>query len=415
MALCRGKIDLPSAGALRYCSIVTAIERTLHAMNCFLPRCAASSLAIAVLTLTGGCNTTDIHSTHMHKPTIKSDTFGTTPSGTPVLLYTLANSHGMTVKITEFGGIITELWVPDRQGKPGDIVLGFDNLADYTKGHPFFGAIAGRVANRIAKGKFTLDGKDYTLAVNNGPNHLHGGRAGFDKKVWKSRALEATDHSVGLELTYTSADGEEGYPGTLSVKVTYTVTDANELRIDYEAVTDKATPVNLTNHSYFNLAGAGDVLGHVLRLYADKYTPADAGLIPTGEIAPVKNTGLDFTQPRRIGERIQEFESFAKGYDHNFVLNSGGGKMAPCARVEESKSGRVMEISTTEPGVQLYTGNHLDGKRTGVGGIVQKRHAAFCLETQHYPDSINKSQFPSVVLRPGQTLRTTTALKFSTR
>ena len=384
-------------------------------MNRFFLRSASTAFVVAILALAGGCGTSGNHSTPMHKPTLRSELFGATPDGATVLIYTLANSHGMTVKITEFGGIITELWVPDRHGKPGNIVLGFDKLEEYTKGHPFFGAIAGRVANRIAKGKFTLDGQDYTLAVNNGPNHLHGGLVGFDKKVWKSRALTSDAHSVGVELTYTSPDGEEGYPGKLTVKVTYTLTGDNELRIDYEAVTDKATPVNLTNHSYFNLAGACDVLGHVLRLYAHRYTPADAGLIPTGEIAPVQGTGLDFTQPRRIGERITEFESFAKGYDHNFVLNSGGGQRALCARVEEPASGRVLEISTTEPGVQLYTGNHLDGKRTGVGGIVQKRHAAFCLETQHYPDSINKPQFPSVVLRPGQTLRSTTALKFSTR
>ena len=349
----------------------------------------------------------------MNKLTLKADSFGSMPDGTPVKIYTLANSRGMTVKITEYGGIITELWVPDRQGKPGDVVLGFDKLEEYTKGHPFFGAIAGRVANRIAKGKFTLDGKDYTLAVNNGPNHLHGGKVGFDKKVWKSRALPATERAVAVEFTYTSADGEEGYPGTLAVKVTCTLTDDNELRIDYEAVTDQATPVNLTNHSYFNLAGGGDVLGHLLRLYADRYTPADAGLIPTGEIAPVKGTGLDFTQPRRIGERIAEFESFAKGYDHNFVINGGGSKLTLCARVEEPTSGRVLEISTTEPGVQLYTGNHLDGKRTGVGGIVCSRHAGFCLETQHYPDSIHKPQFPPVVLRPGRTFRSTTVMKFS--
>lgn len=382
-------------------------------MKRFLFRSAAGALGLAVLAMGGGCRTVVSDSTRMSKPTLKSDSFGTMPDGTPVKIYTLANSRGMTVKITEYGGIITELWVPDRQGKPDDVVLGFDNLQEYTKGHPFFGAIAGRVANRIAKGRFTLDGKDYTLAVNNGPNHLHGGKEGFDKKVWKSRALPATDRAVAVEFAYTSPDGEEGYPGTLAVKVTYTLTEESELRIDYEAVTDKATPVNLTNHSYFNLAGRGDVLGHLLRLDADRYTPADAGLIPTGDIAPVKGTGLDFTQPRRLGERITEFESFAKGYDHNFVINGGGSKLTLCARVEEPTSGRVMEISTTEPGVQLYTGNHLDGKRTGVGGIVCGRHSGFCLETQHYPDAINKPQFPSVVLRPGRAFQSTTVMKFS--
>lgn len=358
-----------------------------------------------------GCSTSD--STGMSYHLRQTDIFGAMPDGTPVKIYTLSNHRGMKVRITEYGGIITELWAPDRAGKAANVVLGFDRLEEYTRGHPFFGAITGRVANRIAKGKFTLDGRDYTLAVNNGPNHLHGGRAGFDKKVWKSRAFTPDDKSTSVEFTYTSPDGEEGYPGTLAVKVTYTLTDDNELRIDYEATTDKATPINLTNHSYFNLAGGGDVLGHRLRLHADHYTPADAGLIPTGEIAPVKGTGLDFTTPRALGERIKDFDSFAKGYDHNFVINGGGGKLTLCARVEEPVSGRVMEISTTEPGVQLYTGNHLDGKRTGVGGIVCGRHSGFCLETQHYPDAINKPGFPSVVLRPGQTFRSATVHKFS--
>ncbi|MEY2409386.1 MAG: aldose 1-epimerase [Verrucomicrobiota bacterium] len=373
----------------------------------------ASALGMAMFAAGGGCQTVSTHSTPMNKPTLNSATFGVLSDGTPVKIHTLANGRGLTVKIMEYGGIITELWVPDRQGKAGDVVLGFDKLEEYTKGHPFFGAIAGRVANRIARGKFTLDGTEYSLAVNNGANHLHGGVKGFDKKVWASRALPATEREVSVEFTYTSPDGEEGYPGTLRVKVTYSLNADNELRIDYEAVTDKATPVNLTNHSYFNLAGGGDVLGHVLRLEADHYTPADAGLIPTGEIASVKGTGLDFTRPRPLGERIAEFESFAKGYDHNFVINGGGGKRTLCARVEEPKSGRVLEVSTTEPGVQLYTGNHLDGKRTGVAGIVCGRHAGFCLETQHYPDAINKPQFPTVVLRPGTTWRSTTVLKFS--
>jgi aldose 1-epimerase len=343
---------------------------------------------------------------------IESKVFGKMPDGTEVLIYTMSNPHGMAAKVTEYGTILTELWVPDRSGRPGDVVLGFDNLERYLKGHPFFGATAGRVANRIAKGKFTLDGKEYTLAVNNGPNHLHGGNVGFDKKVWKSRALPVTAKEASVEFSYTSPDGEEGYPGTLAVKVVYTLTADNELRIDYTATTDKATPVNLTNHSYWNLAGRGNVLDHVLRLNADRYTPADSGLIPTGEIAPVKGSGLDFTRPTPIGEHIAEFNSFAKGYDHNFVLNHSDGKLAFCARVEEPASGRVMEISTMEPGVQLYTGNHLDGSLTGNGGVVYRQHSGFCLETQHFPDSINKPNFPSVVLRPGQVYRTTTVHKF---
>ena len=346
---------------------------------------------------------------------IESKSFGQMPDSTDVKIHTLTNRKGMVAKITEYGAILTEVWVPDRAGQLTNVVLGFDNLGQYLKGHPFFGATTGRVANRIAKGQFTLDGKAYTLAVNNGPNHLHGGLKGFDKKLWKSRALPATDKSVAVEFTYTSPDGEEGYPGTLAVKVTYTLTDDNELRIDYEATTDKATIVNLTNHSYFNLAGSGAILDHVLHINADRYTATDAGLIPTGELAPVKGTGLDFTQPRRIGDRIGDYKSLAKGYDHNFVLNHDGGKFGLVARVEEPKSGRVMEVSTTEPGVQLYTANHLDGKTTGVGGVKYGQHQAFCLETQHFPDSINNPSFPTVVLRPGQIFKSTTVHTFSAK
>lgn len=345
---------------------------------------------------------------------VTEKTFGALPDGTAVRLFTLSNRHGLTVKITEYGGIITELWAPDRAGKPANVVLGFDQLEEYTKGHPFFGAIAGRYANRIANGKFTLDGREYVLAKNNGPNHLHGGIRGFDKRVWQGTAQPSTDTAVAVTFAYTSADGEEGYPGTLPVRVTYTLTDDNELRIDYEATTDKPTVVNLTNHSYFNLAGGGSVLDHVLTIKAGRYTAADAGLIPTGELAPVQGTGLDFTMPRRIGERIGDYLGFAKGYDHNFVLDAGGGTLSACARVVEPKSGRVMDVLTTEPGVQLYTANHLDGQRTGVGGVVYGQHTGFCLETQHYPDSPNKPAFPSTVLRPGQRYQTTTVYRFST-
>jgi len=341
--------------------------------------------------------------------------FGKTAEGTPVDLYTLSDGKGTTVKITTYGAIITELIVPDRNGKPGNVVLGFDNLDQYLKGHPFFGAVAGRVANRIAKGKFTLDGKTYTLAVNNGPNHLHGGLKGFDKKVWKADDVRAGDNEASLKLIYTSPDGEEGYPGTLTATVVYTLTDQNELKMEYTATTDKATPVNLTNHSYFNLAGSGDVLGHELTLNCDNYTPADATLIPTGEIASAKGTGLDFTKAKPIGKDIRQYYDFAKGYDHNFVINGGGKSLTLAARVHEPKTGRVMECFTTEPGVQLYTGNHLDGKLTGLGGVTYGQHSGFCLETQHYPDSINKPSFPSVVLRPGQTYKTTTIYRFSTK
>jgi len=341
--------------------------------------------------------------------------FGQMPDGAPVRIYTLKNQNGVMVKITEYGAIITEIHAPDRQGKTGDVVLGFDNLDRYRRGHPFFGAIAGRVANRIANGRFTLEGKEYTLAKNNGPNHLHGGLKGFDKKVWTSKPLPTTDHEAGVELSCFSADGEEGYPGNLKVSVTYTLTDKNELRIDYRATTDKATPVNLTNHSYFNLAGSGDILGHELWLAADNYTPTDEGLIPTGEIRSVKGTPLDFTKATTLGARADQTGLKPGGYDHNFVLNGAGRSLALAARVYEPKSGRVMEVFTTEPGVQLYTANGLDGSIAGVGGVPYPRHGGFCLETQHFPDAINKTNFPSVVLRPGDTFKSTTIYRFSTR
>ncbi len=379
---------------------------------------AATTFALAAAFFLNGCaccssRTTDSAPSRTMK--LDHKVFGKTPDGAEVKIYTLSNSKGMTAKVSEYGGILTELWVPDRNGKPGNVVLGFDNLDRYVKGHPYFGATTGRVANRIANGKFTLDGKEYTLAVNNGPNHLHGGVKGFDKRVWRSRALPATGREVAVEFTYVSQDGEEGYPGTLTTTVVYTLTDDNELRIDYTATTDKATIVNLTNHSYFNLGESGSILDHVLMINADRYTAADETLIPTGELAPVKSTGLDFTQPRRIGDRIADYMSFAKGYDHNFVINGGGKAMTLAARVQDPKSGRQMEVWTTEPGVQLYCGNHLDGSLTGVGGAVYGQHTGFCLETQHFPDSINKPNFPSVVLRPGQTFKSTTANRFTAK
>jgi len=346
---------------------------------------------------------------------LEEKVFGQMPDGTPVKIYTLRNRNGIVAKITEYGAIITELHVPDRNGKTGNVVLGFDNLDRYLKGHPFFGAIAGRVANRIGNGKFTLDGKDYTLATNNGPNHLHGGLKGFDKKVWKSKPLNTTDHEVAVEFSCFSPDGEEGYPGNLTLTVVYTLTDKNELRIDYKATTDKATPVNFTNHSYFNLAGAGDIFGHELWLNADNFTPVDDGLIPTGDIKSVKGTALDFTKQTAIGARYKEAGLKTPGYDHNFVLNHGGKSLGSAARVFEPKSGRVMEVLTTEPGIQLYTANYLDGTITGVGGVLYPRHGGFCLETQHFPDSINKPNFPSVVLRPGETFGSTTVFRFSAK
>src|SRR5205807_2915402 len=307
------------------------------------------------------------------RATIHKKDFGKTADGAAVEMYELQNSSGAEAKVITYGAILTELHVPDRQGQLADVVMGFDDLAGYLKGHPYFGATVGRVANRIAKGRFTLDGKAYKLAVNNGPNALHGGLKGVDKKVWK-----AEDHvgpgAVAVKLSYLSPDGEESYPGNLSVTVTYTLTDQNELKIDYTATTDKATPINLTNHSYFNLAGhnAGDILAHELYLDADKYTPADATLIPTGEIRSVKGTPLDFTLPAPIGSRIGELGGSPGGYDHNFVLNSGGKKLALGARARDPKTGRVMEMLTTEPGVQLYTANFLDGTLKGKGGAVYK-------------------------------------------
>lgn len=351
------------------------------------------------------------------KPTkaqVQRSSFGKMPDGTPVELYTLTNAKGMVAKVITYGAIMTELHAPDRDGKMADILLGFDNLQQYLDGHPYFGATIGRVANRIAKGKFTLDGKTYTVATNNYPNHLHGGLKGFDKVVWKGEPLP-TRGGAAVKFTYVSRDGEEGYPGTLSVMVVYTLTDNNELRLEYRATTDKATPVNLTNHSYWNLAGEGDILGHELMLAADRYTPVDDTLIPTGELKAVAGGVMDFTKPMLIGSRIGELTNKPSGYDHNYVLNGGGKGTTLAARVYEPKSGRLMEILTTEPGIQFYTGNFLDGTLKGKRGVVYQKHYAFCLETDHFPDSLNHPAFPSVVLRPGQTYRQTTIHKFSVK
>jgi aldose 1-epimerase len=345
------------------------------------------------------------------KVPLQRTAFGKLSDGTAVELFTLKNAHGLVARITNYGTIITELHVPDRHGNLGDVVLGFDNLAQYLQGHPCFGCTVGRVANRIARGRFVLEGKTYTLAINNGPNHLHGGLKGFDKVLWRATPLAG----AAVKFAYTSPDGEEGYPGTLAVEVTICLTDADELRIDYSAATDKPTPVNLTNHSYFNLAGHGDVLAHELMLAADYYTPANAQLIPTGQIAPVKGTPLDFTTPQPIGSRFSQLTCEPIGYDNNFVLGGGGKALALAARVYEPGSGRVMELSTTEPGVQLYTANGLDGSLTGKRGAVYRRHAGFCLETQHFPDSVNQPKFPSIILRPGQTYRQTTVFMFTTK
>jgi len=339
--------------------------------------------------------------------------WGKTADGTVVHLFTLTNRHGVVAKVTTFGAILTELHAPDRAGKCVNVALGFDNLDQYLKGHPAFGATIGRFANRIAKARFVIDSVEYQVTANSGANHIHGGRRGFDKVVWQAKVLPAKNGEAAVEFSYLSKDGEEGYPGNLQVTVTYTLTEANELRIDYRAQTDKATPVNLTNHSYFNLAGSGDVLEHELLLNADRYTPADDELIPTGAIASVKGTPLDFTKREKIGARIEQLKPKPGGYDHNYVINGAAGTLRLAARARDPKSGRVMQVSTTEPGVQLYTANWLDGRMRGTGGVVYPRHGGFCLETQHYPDSVNKPDFPSPIVRPGQTFRSTTVFKFS--
>ncbi len=350
-------------------------------------------------------------------PSIESAPFGKTPDGREATLYTLKNNSGLVARITDYGGILVSLDAPDRAGRSANVVLGFDSLDAYLEGHPYFGAIVGRFCNRIAKGKFTLDGVGYTLATNNGPNHLHGGIKGFDKVLWSAEPI-ASDDGPALRLRYRSPDGEEGYPGNLDVEVVYTLTDDNELRIDYAATTDRATPVNLTHHSYFNLQGegSGQVLDHELTVNASRYLPVDSTLIPTGAIRPVAGTPLDFTSPRAIGERIDQItgDEFAGGYDHCFVLDRAGDGPQLAARVREPDSGRLLEIWTTEPGLQFYTGNFLPGglERPGPSGRLYDKHHGFCLEAQHFPDAVNKSQFPSTILEPGKTYRQTTIHRF---
>jgi aldose 1-epimerase len=343
---------------------------------------------------------------------VKHEVFGRLPGGPAVDIYTLTNRSGIEARVMTYGATLASMRLPDRKGAFADVNLGFDDLEGYLGKHPYFGATVGRYANRIAKGRFTLGGVEYRLALNNNGNSLHGGLKGFDKVVWTAEPVEGPG-GVGVKLGYLSKDMEEGYPGNLSVTVVYMLTDADELKIGYEAVTDKRTPVNLTNHAYWNLKGEGngDVLGHVLRLEADTYTAVDSPvtLIPTGEIANVAGTPLDFTSPHVLGERIALVEG---GYDHNFVLRGGGGALAPAARVEDPQSGRAMEILTDQPAIQLYTSNFLDGTVVGKGGKAYGRHFAFCLETQHFPDSPNHPDFPSTILEPGETFRTLTVHKF---
>jgi aldose 1-epimerase len=356
-----------------------------------------------------------VSSTAREKSVIKKESFGKTPDAA-VDLYTITNASGVELRVTNYGGIIVSLRVPDKKGTLADLVFGYDNLDGYLTNPAYFGAVVGRYANRIANGKFTVDGVEYHLAKNNGPNSLHGGLKGFNEAVWHAEP-STNEQGSGLILTYTSKDGEEGYPGNLKTKVTYAVTDHNQLKIDYEATTDKATPVNLTCHSYFNLAGegSGDILKHELTLNAYRFTPADQTQIPTGELRPVKGTPMDFTKSTPVGARISDSYDqllIGHGYDHNFVLNRKGDDLQLAARVREPQSGRVLEVYTTEPGVQLYTGNFLDGTITGKHGHVYNKHAALCLETQHFPDSPNHANFPSTIVRPGQTYHSTTVYKF---
>ncbi len=370
-----------------------------------------SMVLIAAVMFTGGFG-------EKGKASLKKESFGKTTDGQEVELYTLSNANGIETEIATYGGIVVSIKVPDRNGKIDDVALGFDTLDGYLKGHPFFGALVGRYSNRIGKAKFTLNGKEYKLAVNNGENTLHGGTKGFDKVVWKAKPVTAKD-GVALELSYLSKDGEEGYPGNLSVKVIYTLTNNNELKVDYSATTDQDTVVNLTNHSYFNLAGQGngDILGHQIQINADRFTPVDSGLIPTGELRSVKSTPFDFTQLTAIGARVNQDDEqlkLGKGYDHNFVINGKAGTLRLAAKVVEPTTGRVMEVSTTEPGVQLYIGNFLDGSLKGKEGKVYNARYGFCLETQHFPDSPNKPDFPTTVLKKGGRYQTTTVYKFST-
>jgi aldose 1-epimerase len=339
--------------------------------------------------------------------------FGQADDGSAVHIFTLTNRHGMTAKITTYGATVTELHVPDKEGKLQNVVLGYDNVKQYeAKENPYLGATVGRYANRIAKGEFTVDGQTYKLPINNGPNTLHGGIKGLSRVNWAGETKESKE-GPSVTFTYKSKDGEEGFPGNLTVHVTYTVTNDNALKIDYSATTDKRGVVNLTNHSYFNLAGPGrgDILGHELMLAADNYTPVDDGLIPTGEIKPVKGTAMDFTKAATIGSRIGEVKG---GYDHNYVLSEKPRPLAFAGRVREPKSGRTMEVWTTEPGVQLYTSNFMDGSVKGIGGAYNK-HAAFCLETQHFPDSPHHPNFPSTIISPGEEFKSQTIYKFPSK
>jgi aldose 1-epimerase len=375
----------------------------------FVPLAAVLLAAIAP-TACGGSRQT------MRRTRITQGSFGTTADGKAVDLFTLTNAHGLEVRAMTYGATIVSLRVPDRKGSLDDIVLGYPSITGYLEKSPYFGAIVGRYGNRIARGRFTIDGTTYRLATNDGPNHLHGGLRGFDKVVWSAEPSQS-DSQASVALSYVSPAGEEGYPGTLHARVTYTLTDRNELMVEYLATTDRPTPVNLTQHSYFNLAGAGtrDILGHELMIAADRYTPVDSTLIPTGEIAPVEGTPFDFRTATAIGARIDRDDVQLKrgrGYDHNWVLNRAGSGLVHAARATEPTTGRTLDVFTTEPGIQFYAGNFLDGTITGKDDRVYRHRYGFCLETQHFPDAPNHPNFASTVLRPGQQYQSTTVFRF---
>jgi aldose 1-epimerase len=385
-----------------------------------MPLCSRVSVFVAVIVLGSSMTIANTNKSNISSDTSKKaapiakSVFGKTQDGVDIELYTLHNTRGASAKVMTFGATLVDLDMPDRNGNMGDVVLGFDTLKQYLGKTPFFGVTVGRYANRIAKGQFTLDEKTYHLAVNNGPNSLHGGSVGFDHKVWTAEPKQ-TPQGQSVRFTYVSRDGEENYPGTLTVHVTYTLTDEDELKLDYEAETDNATVLNLTNHSYFNLAaGSGDILKYLLYINADKYTVVDSTLIPTGEIKSVVGTPLDFLKPTAIGSRIAELKEVG-GYDHNYVLNGKAGTLRVAARVTDPSSGREMEVLTTEPGVQFYSAIHLDEPVVGKGGVTYQKYGAICLETQHYPDSPNHPDFPTTVLRPGQKFTSETIYKFSAK
>ena len=383
--------------------------------NLLSGRIILTGIIVFLLTLMFvGCNsgqTANETKKTKEKMEITKEPFGKTKDSTEIYLFTLKNDQGMVAKITNYGGILTELFVPDKDGNFEDVVLGFDNLEDYLGDHPHFGGTIGRYGNRIAKGKFSIDGEEYTLALNNGENHLHGGIEGFDRKIWNAEPVK-TENETALKLSYLSEDMEEGYPGNLNVNVTYTLTNDNVLKIDYEAVTDKACPINLTNHSYFNLtAFKQDVYGHEVMIDADRYVIVNESLIPTGELPVVEGTPMDFTTPVKIGARIDDVPG---GYDHCYVVNKEPGELKLIAKVAEPESGRVMEVYSTEPGVQLYTGNFLDAN-VGKNDIIYHKHYGLCLETQHFPDSPNQPDFPSAILKPGEKYTQSTIYKFLTK